>query len=277
MRVVSPSFFGAMGIPLVEGRLLNRNDSVTGARVAVVSEAFADNFWPDGSALGKRITGSFDRGDWYTIVGVVGSIRERNLEDAPGQTIYLPLRGHNYLRPSITMVVRAEQNPTALLPAVREQVWELDADLAISDVITLEHLVAESMARTTFTMAMLAIAGVVALLLGTVGIYGVVAYVVSQRTAEIGVRMALGARAAEVSGMVVRQGLLVVGAGVVLGVAGAVGLTRLMTALLFEVDALDPLTFALVPLLLLAAGTLACLLPARRAAAVDPSVALRAE
>ena len=277
VRVVSPSFFAAMGVPLIEGRALNRNDSVTGAKVAAVSEAFAENFWPEGSAIGKRVTGSFDRGDWYTIVGVVGSIRERNLQDPPGQTIYLPLRGHNYLRPSISLVVRAEQDPIALLPAVREQIWEIDADLAISDVITLRQLVAESMSRTTFTMAMLGIAGVVALLLGTIGIYGVVAYVVGQRTAEIGVRMALGAQAREVSGMVVRQGLAMVVFGVVLGAIGAAGVTRLMTAVLFGVEPIDPLTFGLVPVLLMGAGALACLLPARRAAAVDPSVALRSQ
>ena len=165
----------------------------------------------------------------------------------------------------------------AILPAVREQVWAIDSDLAISAVGTLERLVADSMARTTFTMAMLGIAGVVSLLLGTVGIYGVIAYVVGQRTAEIGVRMALGAHAREVSRMVVRQGLMVVGAGVVVGLLAAVALTRLMTGLLFEVEPLDPVTFVMVPFLLLAAGAVACLLPARRAAAVDPAVALRAD
>ena len=276
VRVVSPEFFAAMGIPLVEGRLLDRNDSVTGAKVVVVSKAFADNFWPAGSSLGKRLSGSNDR-DWYSIVGVVGSVREKDLQDEPGQTIYLPLQGHSYFRTNVTLVVRTTGNPTAILPAVRDQVWAIDPDLAISSVGTLERLVADSMARTTFTMAMLGIAALVSLLLGTVGIYGVIAYVVSQRTAEIGVRMAIGAPAREVSNMVVRQGLVVVGAGVVLGLIAAATMTRLMTTLLFEVDPLDPLTFATVPLLLLGAGLVACLLPARRAASVDPAVALRSE
>lgn len=276
VRVVSPRFFDAMAIPLVEGRLLDRTDSVTGNKVVVVSEAFADNFWPGRSALGKRVSGTFSP-DWYTIVGVVGSIREKNLQDPPGQTIYLPLQGHSYLRSTVSLVVRTEGNPAAILPAVREQVWGIDGDLAISSAGTLEQLAADSMARTTFTMAMLGIAAVVSLLLGTVGIYGVIAYVVSQRSAEIGVRMALGARAREVSTMVLRQGLVVVGIGVVLGLAAAVGLTRAMTSLLFEVSPLDPVTFAAVPLLLILAATLACLLPARRAAAVDPAVSLRSE
>ncbi len=275
VRVVSPDFFAAMGIPLIEGRLLDRRDSVTGGKVVLASKAFADNFWPGGSALGKRVRG-YDR-EWYTIVGVVDSIREKNLQDRLGQTIYLPLQGHSYLRTSISLVVRTTGNPTAILPAVREQVWAVDPDLAISAVGTLERLVADSMARTTFTMAMLGIAAGVALLLGTVGIYGVISCVVSQRTAEIGVRMALGAQAGEVSSMVVHQGMAVVAIGVVLGLASAVGLMRFMASLLFEVNPLDPVTFVAVPLVLIAAGVIACVLPARRAASVDPAVALRAQ
>ena len=276
VRVVSPGFFDAMGIPLIEGRVLDRNDSVTGAKVALVSEAFATNFWGSGSPLGKRVSGSFDS-DWYTIVGVVGSIRENDLQDDHGQTIYLPLQGHGYLRQNMSLIVRTAGTPTALLPAVREQVWAADADLPISAVGTLEQLVRDSMARTTFTMAMLGIAAAVALLLGTVGIYGVISYVVSQRTAEIGVRMALGARAGEVGSMVLQQGMVVVGLGLVLGIGAAAAATHLMAALLFEVEPLDPLTFAAVPLVLIAAGVAACLIPARRAASVDPAVALRAE
>ncbi len=174
-------------------------------------------------------------------------------------------------------MVRTTANPSAMLPAVRDQVWAIDPNMPISAVRTLEQLVAESMSRTTFTMTMLGIAAVVALLLGAIGIYGVISYVVTQRRQEIGVRMALGARAQDVRGMVVHQGLAVVTVGVGLGLVAAAALMRLLAALLFEVSPLDPITFVSVPLVLLAVGLIAVFVPAKRAASVDPAEALRAQ
>jgi predicted permease len=276
VRIVSPGYFRAQGIPLLSGRPMTWNDVEEVTRPALVSASFAAHYWPGGDVLGKRVR-SFDRdAQWLTIVGVVGDVRHGPLRQEPGEAIYWPLTGGQDTRNNQTLVVRTEGPPLALAGAVREAIWAIDPSLPIADVKTMEQVVSDSMAQTSFAMLMLAIAATVALLMGAIGIYGVISYVVSQRLGEIGIRMALGARAEDVSRMVLRQGLLVVGVGVVLGIAGALALTRFLETILFGVSALDPATFVLVPLLLVSVAALASFLPARRAARVDPATALRA-
>jgi putative ABC transport system permease protein len=273
-RIVSPGYFRAQGIPLLAGRAFGWVDVEEVTRPTLVSAAFAERYWPQQDAIGKRIR-AYSRDDpWFTIVGIVGDVRHASLREPHGETIYWPLtgrQGHNYH----SLVVRAEGPPLALVGAVREIVWAIDPALPIAEVQTMDQVVADSMARTSFAMLMLGIAAAVALLMGAIGIYGVISYVVSQRLQEIGIRMALGARAEDVSRMVMKQGVFVVGAGIVLGIVGALALTRFLEAMLFDVSALDPTTFVAVPAMLVSVAALATFLPARRAARVDPATALR--
>jgi putative ABC transport system permease protein len=285
-RYASPEYFQALGIPLLEGRLFQPLDPARRSDDVIVSQALARRFWPGKSALGKRLVqGLKNTQSWHTIVGVVGSVREDGLEKDPKESVYYPM-----LRtldsddvpadgaPSdFTLVVRGRVDPSALAAPVRGAIRALDPNLPVARVRSMQEVVSRSMARTSFTMLLLAIAAAVALLLGSIGIYGVIAYIVSQRTREIGVRMALGARREDVSRMVLRQGLFLSIAGVVCGLAAALGATRLLRALLFEVSPLDPTIFAAVPLLLAAVALLASWLPARRAASIEPLEAIRYE
>ena len=286
-RFVSPGYFEAMGIPVIEGQVFDRIDPATRSPGVIVSEAVARRFWPGRSALGRRVTPGIDESDspWFTIVGVVGSVRERALEQDPAEVVYYPLvrqavhdEGEEEWVPrTLALVVRTGQAPESLVKPVREAIWSLDPNLPLSQVRTMEEVIERSTARTSFTMLLLVIAAAMALLLGAVGIYGVISYVVSQRTQEIGVRMALGARRRDIVRMVLGEGLLVTAAGLVLGLAGAWAVTRLMVALLFGVEPTDPATFAAVPLVLAAVALVASWLPARRAADVEPLEAIRYE
>jgi putative ABC transport system permease protein len=277
-----------MGIPLLEGRTFDRADHETRTGAAVVSESLARRFWPGQSPLGKRLGPGIPSGEpvWYTIVGVVGSVRDQGLHDEPVNAVYYPVVGlppregpPQPMSRGWSLVVRAEEGiePESLSDPVRQAIWALDPSLPVAGVRTMEQVVAESTARTTFTMLLLGIAAAVSLLLGTVGLYGAISYVVSQRTREIGVRMALGAARGDVARLVLRQGLVVALAGVAVGLGGAIGLTRFLRALLFEVSPTDPMTFAAVPAILLAVAALAAWAPARRAASVDPIEALKEE
>jgi len=284
-RQVSPGYFEAMGIPLLEGRTLSPIDPSRPSDEAVVSSTLAERFWPGKSPLGKRLTLRSDSEPvrWSTIVGVVGPVREERLEEAPGPTVYYPLRrvasgtDSETVPRNFTLVVRAATDPAALSGPVRDAIWAIDDDLPVAQVRTMEEVVARSMARTSFAMLLLVIASAVALLLGSVGIYGVISYAVSRRTREIGVRMALGARRGDIARMVLGEGAVLALAGVALGLGSAFALTRLMSALLFEVSPTDPPTFAAVPVLLTAVALFASYLPAQRAAAVEPLEAIRTE
>ncbi len=282
----APGYFEALGIPLREGRFFERGDVDQPARGAVVvSETFAQQFWPGQSALGKRLTPGIAVGDetkWYTIVGVVGDVRDDGLAQEPPAMAYyptvpIPESEDQWTIRTTSVAVRAGVDPMSLAAAARQAVWDIDPRIPIANTRTTGEIVSGSMARTSFTMLLLAIAAGVALLLGAVGIYGVISYVVSQRTREIGVRMALGAKERDVSLMVVGQGMLVSSIGVGLGLVAAFGLTRLMGTLLFGVSATDPLTFGALGLFLLGVAVVASLIPARRAAAVHPVEALRYE
>ncbi len=283
---IGGGYVKTMGNKLVAGRAITRADAEDRAHVVMVTEDLAREEWGDAAAaLGKRIrtfgTDAFPSGPWYEVVGVVGEIRDEGIGEDPVKTVYWPqvvdsLWGQKLFTPrSMAFAVRsATTNPGALLPEMRKAVWAVNPNLPVARVRTLAEIVAGSMARTSFTLVMLAIAAAVALFLGSVGIYGVISYVVAQRTREIGVRMALGAEQADVSRMVLRQALVLAGAGVALGLAAAAALTRLMASLLYGVSPLDPLTFALVALALTAVALLASWVPARRAARVDPVEAL---
>ena len=274
-------FFRSTGIPILAGRTFERADQVPTdqIRTAVVSHGFVERFWPGETGVGKRFrigAGANDSTEapWLTVVGVVGDVRGMGLREEPITQVYFPLSGSEL---SLAVAVRTAGDPARLASAVRQEVWTLNANLPVTDVRTMKAVLGESTASAVFTMTLLAIASAVALLLGTVGIYGVITYVVSQRTREIGVRIALGAKQRDVSLMVLRQGAVVVGLGVVAGLGAAFGVTRLMESLLFEVRAVDPITFIAAAVFIASASLLASFVPARRAARVDPMNALRTD
>ena len=277
-----PGYFETFRIPLLEGRTLERRDHEEKTGAVVVSRGFAEKFWPNGSALGKRLVPGLPGKDasWYTIVGVVGDVRDDGLEHEPRAMIYYAVIGKggeygDWNLQTLTVLLRSEVPPETLAAAVREKVWALDPNLPLIRVLTGEELLSDATARTSYTMVLIAIAAGVALFLGLIGIYGVVSYIVKQRTREIGVRMALGADRRAVSRMVVLQGLRMTLAGAVLGTGAALLSTRLMSALLYGVESVDPWTFASVPPFLVGVATLASYLPARRAASVSPVESLR--
>jgi len=277
-RQATPGWFAAMGIPLVRGRLIERSDDNKAPRVLVVNEAFTKQFFPNGDAIGKRIrlgklTSDFP---WATIVGVVGDVRGFALEEPPLPTMYWPV-AQIRATPSLAIVMRTESEPAALASAARDAIGEIDKTQPIYDMQPLDQLVAKSLDQRRFTLTLMLLFGVIALVLSSIGIYGVMAFAVTQRTQEIGIRMALGARAVDVLKMVVGSGMFLALIGVAVGLIGAFALTRLMVSLLFGVSPTDLLTFGLVAAGLLMVALLACYIPARRATKVDPLVALRYE
>ncbi|HYU34409.1 MAG TPA: ABC transporter permease [Thermoanaerobaculia bacterium] len=283
-RWVSPDYFKTMGIPLTDGHGFDHLDPHGVVREALVSRSLAQHFWPGKIPLGKRLTMGLGKPPhWVPIVGVVGDVRDEGLQNDPPVMVYYPMEpqvgydGVVRMPRSFTLVVRSSGDPLRLVKPVREAVWSFDPNLPLAQIRTMDEVVARSMVRTTFTMMLLVIAGAVALLLGTVGIYGVISYVVSQRTREIGVRMALGAGRSDISRMVLKEGFGLALLGIVLGLAGAFACTRLMVALLFDVSPTDPLTFAAVPALLATIALFASWVPAQRAASVQPLEAIRGE
>ena len=273
-------YFTAMSIPLLSGRWFSTIDPTRPPLEALVSRSFAQRYWKNESPIGKRIhAGPTDQ--WHTIIGVVGDVRIEGLDQEPPQTVYFPTIDSQdttlYTPSAFTFVVRASGNPEALTAAVRGVLRELAPAVPIFSAQPMSAVVTRASARTSFTLLMLGIASGAALLLGAVGIYGVISYMVSLRTREIGVRMALGAAPAEIGRMVSRQGLTMAATGVAIGLIAALLLTRYLRALLFEVSPTDPLTLGGVSLALLVVALAASWLPARRAARVEPAVALRAE
>jgi putative ABC transport system permease protein len=280
---VDPGYFETLGIPVVDGRTLGDGDAADALRGLVVSRAYAERWWPDASALGRRLSlpGGGPNGDPWEIVGVVENVRHRGLQEDPEEILYVPTLSGSAAEPQVArtreLLVRVAGEPMAFLSMVRSEVRELNSHLPVSNPRSLQDVARASAAATSFTMAILGAASLVALLLGLIGIYGVVSYVVSQRTREIGVRMALGASGASVRRMVVQQGLGLTGIGIVAGLVIAFWASRLMESLLYGVSAQDPVTYGLVAVTLLAVAALASWLPARRAAGVDPATALRQE
>jgi predicted permease len=283
-KFMAPGLLSAMGTPLVTGRDITWTDLYQKIPVALVSENLAREYWRDpSSALGKRIrVASTD--DWREIVGVVADVHDDGMNQEAPTTVYWPLMMDRYegqktmVRRDVVYVIRSPRaGSEAFMKDVRQAVWSVNGNLPLADVHTLDYYYSKSMARTSFTLVMLGIAGGMALLLGTVGIYGVIAYSVSQRTREIGIRMALGAQQQALTGMFVRHGLLLAGVGVACGLITAVIVMRLMASLLFGVSPMDPATYGAASLSVVGVAWLASYLPSRRAAAVDPVEALRAE
>jgi putative ABC transport system permease protein len=270
---VSPDYFKALGIPLKEGRLFAESDNEKGPIVVIINEAMKRQLWPNESPIGKRV--SNDGGEhWGTIVGIVGDVREFGLEHPPIPEIYAPQKLN--LSPGV-LIVRTAVEPRSMAKALTRAVHDVDSQMAVSHILSLEQARYESMASPRVTASLLGIFAGLALAIATAGIGGIMALMVSQRVREIGIRIALGARPGNILQMVLGQGMLLAVLGIGIGIAGAVVLTGLVKSLLFEVPPTDVVTFSGVGLTLLAAAALASYLPARRAAAVDPNVALRAE
>jgi putative ABC transport system permease protein len=273
-RVVSPGYFETMKIPLRSGRTLGNQDAAKAPLVLVMNETMARQFWPDENVLGKRITISGENA-LREIVGVVADVRHYSLNGESRPEMYFSLQQQPVA--VMTVVVRTASAPESLEGAVRRQLSEIDKEQPIARMQTVEQVLATSVAQPRFYSTLMGAFSTVALILAALGIYGVMSFAVGQRTHEMGVRMALGARASNVQALVLREGMLLASAGVVLGIAGAFALTRAMGGLLYGVAATDPATFLGAALLLSSVAAGACYIPARRATRVDPMIALRSE
>jgi putative ABC transport system permease protein len=282
-------YFEVFRIPVKRGRTFNDRDTAQSTPVVIINEAMAREFWPQGDPLNDRlIIGRGGMSEFATererqIVGVVGNVRDGGLNNDPFPTMYVPqaqipdaANALNVRLTPIAWVVRTRVSPYALSSAIQEQLRQVTG-LPVSDVRTMAEVISRSTSRERFNMWLMTVFGASALLLAAIGIYGLMAYSVEQRTQEIGIRLALGARASDVKNMVVRQGMSLALIGVVTGLGASFGLTRLISTLLFGVTALDPVVFTAVPVALTVVALLAVWLPARRASRVDPIIALRYE
>ncbi len=276
-RIVGGHYFEAMEIPLRSGRLFNDQDTQENPRAAIIDEYMAQEYWPHEDPLGKRIAfGGLDAdGKWITIVGVVGRIKQYTLDSDSRIAFYLPQT--QYPSRAMNVVLRSRTDPSALTSGVKKELRELDSDLPMYNVRTMQQRLEESLARRKFSMVLLTGFAGLALALATIGVYGVMAYLVNQGMRELGIRIALGASQRNILALVVRQGMALALAGVAIGLAGAFALTRLMQSLLFNVKTTDALTFAAIPLLLTLIALLTSYIPARRAARIDPMISLRSE
>jgi putative ABC transport system permease protein len=275
-RIISSRYFETMGIPLLKGRAFTEEDKAESPAVVVLSETTARRFWPGEDALGKHIKIGPTKSDskWLTVIGVVKDVRQFELVVEPKPQMYLPFTQANFFEPR-ALVVKTNLEALSLAATVRKTVWEIDKDQPVSDIASMENIVSESVALQRFSMLLLGVFATVALILAAVGIYGVMSYSVTQRTHEIGIRMALGAQKEDLLKLTIGQGLKLVLIGVAIGLAAAFVLTRVMASLLFGVSATDPVTFLAIAFVLIAVAMLASLIPALRAMKVDPMFALR--
>jgi putative ABC transport system permease protein len=278
VAVIAPGYFRATGIPLLTGRDFSEADTASSPPVIIVSRSMADRYWPGEDPLGKRIRLSGDQEPWRAIVGVAGDVKQEGMEAERAREFYLPYHQDPwFLSSTMAFVVRSARETADLARAVRGEIQSVDKDLPVYGASSMKEIYSLSVAGRRFNTLLLSIFAAAALALASVGIYGVVSYSVAQRTHEIGIRMALGARATDVTRMVLAQGMTLAASGVVTGLAAALALTRLMESLLFGVSATDPSTFAAISLLLTLVAFAACYIPARRATKIDPTVALRYE
>jgi putative ABC transport system permease protein len=278
LYISTPGYLEAMEIAVQRGRAFTERDTKGAPLVTLVNETFARRYWPDQDPVGKRIKfpGSDSRQEpWREIVGVVSDVKQRKLDAGGTLQMYLPEA--QYTSPALTLVVRADSDASALTAAVRKEVLSIDPEQAVFNISTMDQLLLDSISLRRFLMTLLGTFAAVALTLAAVGIYGVISYSVTQRTHEIGIRLALGANSRDVLKLVVGHGLWLALVGVAIGLAGALAATRLMTSLLYAVDAADPATFVSISLLLTMVAVLASYIPALRAMRVDPMVALRHE
>jgi putative ABC transport system permease protein len=289
-RAVSPHYFTAFRIPLLRGRTFEDRDTGKSERVVIINQAMANKYWPKDNPVGQRIMigGSALGPDFAEpvreVIGIVGSVRENGLSNSDQGVMYIPQAqttdGLTKLANSVlpmSWAIRTSNDPSALNAAIQREIMAVDGQLPISKIRTMEQVVSESTARQNFNMLLLSIFAGLALLLAAIGIYGLMSYTVEQRTQEIGIRMALGAGRGDMLKLIVRQGMLLAGIGVAIGLAAAFGLTRLLASLLFGVKTTDPATYAAVALVLITVALFASYVPARRATKIDPLIALRYE
>jgi putative ABC transport system permease protein len=274
-RQITPGYFETMGIPLLRGRLFTDQDKLEAPGVAIISEALAERMWPGEDPIGRRAIFWLNPDFNGEIIGVVGNMRERGLDNDPTMAVYLPYNERGWT--PVHFVAHTRTEPHSLLPELRAFLGQIDSKLPISRVRTLEELIGDNLSARRFNALLMSVFACVALLLALAGIYGVLAYAVSRRTSEIGIRVALGASPEKVLRLVVAQGMRPALAGIVLGLLGALWLARLLESLLYEVATSDLVTYVAVAAVFVIATVLSCYLPARRALRVDPVEALRQE
>jgi len=270
----TPDTFKTMGIPLLAGRDFQETDIADGQPVAIIDETLAKRYFPKGDAVGKRIESSGDR-NWMTIVGIVGGIKHRSLAEPLMPHIYMPMTQSP--APRGYLIIRTDAAASSLVSSVRAEVKELNPNIPIYQIRGMEEIVSLTLASQRLTNLLLTSFSAIALLLAAVGIYGTMSVYVGSRTNEFGIRLALGAQPVKLLQSILGEGLLLTAIGIVVGITGALFLTRAITSLLFEVSATDPFVFTTIPLLLVIVSLAACFVPARRAAKVDPIIALRYE
>jgi predicted permease len=288
-RTVSPHYFSVFRIPLLRGRTFEDGDTGKSERVLIINQAMAKKYWPKGDPIGQRITIGKGLGPQFEeptrqIVGIVGNVRENGLRTSDQPVMYVPegqvtdplTQFANSVIP-LSWAIRTGNDPASLSTAIQREILAVDGQLPVSKIRTMEQVLSESTARQNFNMLLLTIFAGLALLLAAIGIYGLMSYTVEQRKQEIGIRMALGAGRGDMLKLIVRQGMLLAGIGVTIGLAAAFGLTRLLASLLFGVKTTDPMTYAAVALVLIAVALFATYVPARRATKIDPLIALRYE
>jgi len=279
-RQVSPGYMETIGIKLREGRYLTDRDDSQAQPVAIINATMARQFWQGENALGRRFKNDGDESQrWFTVVGIVGDVKEMGLEAPAKPEMFFPYQqmGGTLWNIPRDLIVRTTGDPLSITPALRQAIWSVDSSQPISNIRTMDEILAEEVAQRRVGMTMLVAFATLALLLASLGIYGVISYSVTQRTQEIGIRMALGASRGDVLRLVMTDGLRLAATGVAIGLGAAFAMTRLMAGLLYGVSASDPRTLAVVTVLLTAVALLACYVPARRATKVDPMIALRYE
>ena len=277
-RTIGPGYFATMGIPIVRGRDFTDQDNGDSKDVVIISEKTAQQFWPGQDPIGKRLKpgSSSSSSPWREVIGIVKDVRQNDFVASPKRQMYFTYRQLKSIAAN-ALVVRTNIDPMSLAVPVRNAIWSVDKDQTVADIDTMDHIVAEAVARQRFSMLLLGLFAALALLLASIGIYGVMSYSVAQRTREIGIRIALGARRADVLQMTVTQALKLVGVGMLIGLVAAFLLTRVLASLLFGISATDPITFIGISVVLLAVAILASYIPALRATKVDPITALRAQ
>ena len=274
VRIVSPGYFRTMRIPLLSGRYFDEHDTKGAPETVIVDEAMAARFWPNEDPLSKRLQRG-GSGSWRTVVGVISDAKQYSSEKEPPIAVYYPYE--QYVARNMFLVIRTSRDPAGMTEAITKEIQALDPEMPVFDVSTMDQRLHNSLARRRFSMFLLGLFAVIASILAAIGIYGVIAYSVNERTHEIGIRLALGAQPSNVLQLVIRQALVLTSLGIATGLMGAFALTRVMSSLLYGVSATDVVTFVITPLVLGSVALLASSIPARRAARVDPMIALRCE